>query len=146
MHDAQVGNLTLSVAGDEVLLTQKAANLRRGDDAIALDEEQQFAVLEYIYRHRRAMKHPEGDNLHTRAELEMDSRRLADLLMRELPRGVGFTLFTFNYGDHGSLAYISSANRVDMVEVVTEWLGMVIGENPPDQMLGGTWTPEGVKV
>lgn len=144
MRDIEVGNLTLGVANDEVLLTQKSTT-RRGDDCLVLDVEQQYAVLEYIYRHRRSLKRPEGENFHSRAELEMDSRRLADLLVRELPKGVGFTLFTFNFGEKGSLAYISSAERVDMIEVVTHWLGLMIGKEPPDHILGGQWTPDGVK-
>lgn len=65
----------------------------------------------------------------TRAELEAENRRLAKLLddyLRERHgKRVGFTLFTFEFGDEGAekqLAYISNSRRADMIKAGKEWI------------------------
>lgn len=58
----------------------------------------------------------------TPPELIAKLNQLARDLRVKLPPGVGFTLFLFDYGQDGHLAYISTAEREDMVKVVREWL------------------------
>lgn len=65
-------------------------------------------------------EHPVGglaaDKLGERMRAAIDAAR------RELPPGVGVTLFAFDFGGGGGLAYISNAQRDDMVIAVREWL------------------------
>ena len=68
------------------------------------------------------MQPPFSDNYHSQQELEADSRRLAEILGKELPEGVGFQLFVFGFGEEGNLAYISNAQREDCILAVREWL------------------------
>lgn len=49
-------------------------------------------------------------------------RELAKQITAWIPKGWGFTLFIFSYGEKGSLFYISSAQREDMISTVKEWL------------------------
>ncbi len=35
------------------------------------------------------------------------------------------TLFLFDYGVPGNIAYVSTANREDMIKAIREWLGRV---------------------
>jgi hypothetical protein len=51
-QDITIGDLTMSVAGDELLLRQPSA-VSRHIDEIALDVEQQLAVFLYISKKRR---------------------------------------------------------------------------------------------
>lgn len=84
------------------------------------------------------------ENVHSRAELEMDSRRIADIVSKELPRGVGFALFVYSFGAKGNLAYISNGDRAGMIETVKEWIAKQESATPPDKTLKGHWTPDGV--
>ena len=55
--------------------------------------------------------------------LEKECRRLADIVARELPPGQqGFALFLFDFGVDGNLAYVSNAERADMIAAVRDWL------------------------
>lgn len=47
---------------------------------------------------------------------------LADGISTELPPGWGFALFLVEYGDQGTLAYISSADREGMVPAIDGWV------------------------
>ena len=58
----------------------------------------------------------------TRLALEQLSRDLIGYSMHKLGRRIGLALFVFEFGDRGTLAYISNAQRADMVAVVKEWL------------------------
>lgn len=40
----------------------------------------------------------------------------------QMPKGWGFTLFLFSYGEKGSLFYLSSARRKDMLKTLMEFL------------------------
>lgn len=58
----------------------------------------------------------------TQAELEAQAREIGKLLAHGMPPGVGFTLLVFDFGPEGSLAYISNANRRDMLNALKEFL------------------------
>lgn len=142
MRDVEIGNLKVMEVDEEILLEQGGTSGR--GDAIRLDVEQQLAVLEVIYRHRRKAKAYSGET-HSRAELELDSRHVADCLMRELPKGVGFAVFVFGFGISGNMAYISNANRPDVVNLLVEWLERTMGGTRNEKLLAGQWTPDGIK-
>lgn len=52
-------------------------------------------------------------------------------------QGIGITLFTFTF-DAGAIAYISNANREDMIKVIREWIAL--------QEVGVTTGPPGEKA
>lgn len=47
---------------------------------------------------------------------------LAHLLGDQMPKGCGFTLLLFSYGEGGDLFYISSAQRDDMLRTMAEFI------------------------
>lgn len=49
-------------------------------------------------------------------------RKVAQMLAKHMPVGWGFTVFIFEYTEKGSLFYISSALRSDMIQATKEWL------------------------
>lgn len=49
-------------------------------------------------------------------------QELGDRIGAELPTGWGFNLLLFSYGDKGSLFYISSARREDVIAVMREFI------------------------
>lgn len=62
-------------------------------------------------------------------EHELDNPEIKELLNRlgnslgaQMPEGWGFTLFLFTYGEGGSLFYISSAQKADMLNTIAEFL------------------------
>jgi hypothetical protein len=55
-------------------------------------------------------------------QLEAHAKSCVDALVRQLPRDVGCTVFLFQYGDNQGIGYASSAKRVQMIEVVRNWL------------------------
>lgn len=57
--------------------------------------------------------------------LEAQCRELAVMLSGKLPKEQGFALFLFDYGADGNTAYVSTANRDDMVRLLEEWLERV---------------------
>ena len=54
--------------------------------------------------------------------VEAQAAELAGVIQSALPKGLGFALFVFNFGDGGHLAYMSNAQREDMIKAVKEWL------------------------
>jgi hypothetical protein len=59
---------------------------------------------------------------HDFPDLEQYARSLAMILKPNMPEGVGFTLFLYGYFDDPRMAYISTADREDMIRLVKEWL------------------------
>lgn len=55
-------------------------------------------------------------------EVETKLREIGGVIGKELPQGFGFTLFLFEYGEGGSMFYISSAQREDMIKAIMEFL------------------------
>jgi len=47
---------------------------------------------------------------------------LGRLLKRQMPEGWGFALLMFTYGEQGSMAYLSSAPREDMLKAMQEFM------------------------
>jgi hypothetical protein len=62
--------------------------------------------------------------------LEYDARNMADTLKQELPKGVGFALFLFDYGGKGRLTYLSTARREDMIRTIGAWLVGELDKDP----------------
>jgi hypothetical protein len=57
-----------------------------------------------------------------RKALQRFVAQLAESIGGILPKGIGFTIFLFHYGERGDLAYASSAERADVVRVMCEFL------------------------
>jgi hypothetical protein len=68
-----------------------------------------------------------------RLVLEEQCRDLGRLLRDASPAGTGFALFLFDLGAKGNLAYVSTADREDMVRCLHEWMERAGG--PVDQRL-----------
>lgn len=77
---------------------------------------------------------PRDPNTEARRELEALCRRLATELVHKLEgqtigaahhRRIGFTLFLYDFGADGDLAYVSNGNRQDVVKMLHEFLGKV---------------------
>lgn len=49
-------------------------------------------------------------------------RTLATLVDEEVPDGMGFAVFLFDFGSNGALFYMSSAERRDVVSLLKEWI------------------------
>jgi hypothetical protein len=81
----------------------------------------------------------EGESIHRPADrsdvdvklLEYDARNLSDTIRNELPKGVGFTLFLFDYGGKGRLTYLSTAKRDDMLRTIAAWLVIELEKEAP---------------
>jgi membrane carboxypeptidase/penicillin-binding protein PbpC len=57
--------------------------------------------------------------------LETQCRDAANLLAKHLPAGTAFALVIADFGEKGNVAYVSSAERDDMIrmfeELLTKW-------------------------
>ena len=58
----------------------------------------------------------------TRAELEEAARVIGKRVRKLCPPDTGFTVFTFDFGEKGNMAYVSNCERADMIRLVEEWL------------------------
>lgn len=57
------------------------------------------------------------------AQIEKECRDLGDIIKRGIgPKGMGFALFVFDYGEEGFLAYVASAVRADIARTIVEWV------------------------
>ncbi len=67
----------------------------------------------------------------TPEQLEVACKKVGQALEETLPKLVGvderlgFAVFLFDFGDRGSIAYVSNAKRNDMITAVKEWLVQV---------------------
>ena len=60
-----------------------------------------------------------------RLMIERRCREMADKIAPSLLPGTGFALFMFDFGhpgEPGSLAYVSSGDRADIVRAMKEWI------------------------
>jgi hypothetical protein len=57
-----------------------------------------------------------------RLQLEKQCAELGRVLKEKMPPGVGFTLFMFDFGEKGNMAYISTADREDSIKLTKEWI------------------------
>lgn len=57
-----------------------------------------------------------------REQLEEKAREIGRLIGGALPPGVGFALLVFDFGAKGDLAWISNAQRNDMLNVLSEFI------------------------
>jgi hypothetical protein len=64
-----------------------------------------------------------------RLRLEATCRRIAGVIASSLPRRmrgkVGFSLFLYDFGEVGNLAYVSNGNRGDVIKMLNEFLAKV---------------------
>lgn len=68
-------------------------------------------------------KLPSYEVHHAGAERKL--REIGNMLKDVMPSGMGFALFIFDYGDEddkGSVFYLSSADRGDMVKMLREFI------------------------
>lgn len=56
--------------------------------------------------------------------MEQEAQRLARVIDQGLPRGVGFTLFLYEFGEQAWMTYVSNGRRDDMINAVQEWLDL----------------------
>jgi hypothetical protein len=68
------------------------------------------------------MNRESNADLQIRLILEKRCRQIADTIKHLLPAGTGFSLWLFDFGLPGNLAYVSSADRDDMLRLIAEWL------------------------
>ncbi len=59
------------------------------------------------------------------AEVEEHLRKIAGVLGTALPKGCGFTVFIYEYGDDKSLFYISSGDRDGNIKALERQLKML---------------------
>jgi hypothetical protein len=52
--------------------------------------------------------------------MEQSIRRIADVIAPQLPKGTGFALLVFDFGEKGHASYISNASREDMIKALRE--------------------------
>jgi hypothetical protein len=55
-------------------------------------------------------------------QIESLLREIGHLIAKELPKGKGFTLLFFDFGDNGNMFYISNAERKDMIGSMKEFI------------------------
>jgi len=55
-------------------------------------------------------------------KMKENMNRIARVITQSLPEGWGFSLFLFEYGEAGSCTYISSADRLDVISMVKQWI------------------------
>lgn len=60
--------------------------------------------------------------IQVRLVLEKQCRELAVEIRKMLPAGTAFALMIADFGVKGNLAYVSNADRSDMIKMVKEWL------------------------
>jgi len=60
-------------------------------------------------------------------EIEKLLKQIGRAIKKILPKGWGFTLFIFDYGKDGSMFYISTAERFDMLQAIREWINKTSG-------------------
>lgn len=65
---------------------------------------------------------PDHDYQVQQAGAERSLRELAKLIDERKPPGFGFGLFLFEFGEHGSMFWISNAQRQDMIKALREWI------------------------
>lgn len=58
----------------------------------------------------------------TEDDLNNIARQVAPIVADQLPVGVGFALMVFDFGDKGSFAWISNADRDDMLLALREFI------------------------
>lgn len=58
----------------------------------------------------------------TLMQMEEAARDLGRRLKRDMPPGVGYALLLFHFGEGGSMTYVSSAQRADMILALEEML------------------------
>jgi hypothetical protein len=85
-----------------------------------------------VERTRRLSNERFGKQMNTQDEqderrlaLEGRTRRMADEVKAKLKPGEGMTLFMFDLGEGGHIAYASTAIREDMIKAIREWLAHV---------------------
>lgn len=58
-------------------------------------------------------------------EVKAHLMKMAELMKDGLPKGWGFAIMLFTYGEGGEFVWLSSAKRDDMLHVLAEFIGKV---------------------
>lgn len=53
-------------------------------------------------------------------KLEQKARDIGKLIMKGLPKNVGFTLVLFDFGVGGNMTYVSNGRRLDILNMLKE--------------------------
>lgn len=69
----------------------------------------------------------EQAELEHRKELELLARAIMLAIKETLPEHTGALLLVFDYGDAGSLAYMSTVSRSDGVKLLREFMSKIEG-------------------
>ena len=56
------------------------------------------------------------------AKLEAQARKLGHAIGDDLPQGIGFVVWLFEFGNDGWATYVSNAQRASMIEALEELL------------------------
>ena len=56
------------------------------------------------------------------AKIQILLKEIGGILKGAMPEGYGFTLLIYSYGKKGSLFYMSSAERADMIKTMQEFI------------------------
>jgi hypothetical protein len=57
-----------------------------------------------------------------RMRLEIAAKHCIGYLLHVFGKKIGITVFVFEFGEGGNLAYISNSDRAGMIAAVKEWL------------------------
>jgi hypothetical protein len=69
------------------------------------------------------------EEMQRRLALEESCSRLGRTIGAQLPKGIGFTLLMFDFGGKGNFAYLSNAQRSDMIELLHEAIAKIGGDH-----------------
>jgi hypothetical protein len=78
------------------------------------------------------MSTPENDAL--RLQMEYVARQLAARIDEGLPKGIGYTLLLYEFGEGGWLSYICNGKREDMIKAMKEFIEK--NEEGQEEILG----------
>ena len=56
------------------------------------------------------------------AKIEAMMKGIGESIGKALPKGYGFTLLLFNFGEGGDMFYISNSRRKDVIESMKEFI------------------------
>ena len=56
------------------------------------------------------------------ADAERALRTLATMIDEQIPDGMGFGLFLYDFGAGGAMFWISNGQRADMINALKEWI------------------------
>lgn len=55
-------------------------------------------------------------------DIEIAMKQIGEVIGKSLPKGWGFNLMLFDFGDKGSMFYMSNADRQDVIKQMREFI------------------------